>query len=100
MVTEHALLSVVAGQEQDFERAFRKARTVISSVSGFQGLSLSRSLETPGLYLLLVEWDRLEDHTIGFRQSREYQEWSRLLHRFYDPFPIVEHYKAVQLVAS
>jgi len=46
-------------------------------------------------YILLVRWDSLEVHTIGFRQSPQYQEWERLLHHYYDPFPTVEHYKKV-----
>jgi heme-degrading monooxygenase HmoA len=62
---------------------------------GFLNLSLSRSIESPSTYLLLVEWEQLEDHTIGFRQSERYGEWSALLHHFYDPFPVVEHYEAV-----
>ena len=45
--------------------------------------------------MLLVRWRRLEDHTEGFRKSAEYQEWKRLLHHFYDPFPTVEHYRLV-----
>jgi len=36
------------------------------------------------------ERDRLEDHTEGFRGSRQYQEWRRLLHSFFEPFPVVE----------
>jgi heme-degrading monooxygenase HmoA len=49
-------------------------------------------LEVPNRYLLLVHWRRLEDHTVGFRGSAEYQRWRDLLHHFYDPFPTVEHY--------
>jgi heme-degrading monooxygenase HmoA len=49
----------------------------------------------PGLYLLLVNWATLEDHTIGFRESAQYQEWRHLLHHFYDPFPDVAHYQVV-----
>ncbi|HET8594324.1 MAG TPA: antibiotic biosynthesis monooxygenase, partial [Intrasporangium sp.] len=62
---------------------------------GFRRLDLSRCLERPSTYLLLVEWDTLEDHTEGFRGSPEYQEWRRLLHHFYDPFPAVEHFEHV-----
>lgn len=65
---------------------------------GFLSLSLSRSVESPGTYLLLVEWDTLEDHTVGFRGSPEYQQWRALLHRFYEPFPVVEHYNLVSSV--
>lgn len=63
---------------------------------GFGGLTLSRCMERTGAYLLLVAWDSLEDHTVGFRGSPEYQRWRQLLlHHFYDPFPVVEHYEQV-----
>ena len=58
-------------------------------------LRLARCLERDTGYLLLVEWDRLEDHTQGFRGSPAYQEWRALLHSFYDPFPVVEHFTTV-----
>jgi heme-degrading monooxygenase HmoA len=95
MVLEHALLSVKPGHEQAFEAAFRQARSIIASMPGFVRLSLSRGIERPGTYLLLVEWDRLEDHTVGFRGSAQYQQWRALLHHFYDPFPTVEHYQEI-----
>ncbi|WP_104140127.1 antibiotic biosynthesis monooxygenase [Arthrobacter sp. ZGTC131] len=95
MITEHALLPVIPGLERDFEAAFDRARLIIASMPGFVSLSLSRSIETPSTYLLLVQWDSLEDHTEGFRGSPEYQQWRELLHRFYQPFPLVEHYETV-----
>lgn len=96
MITEHALLPVIPGQEVDFEAAFGQARHIIASMPGFVSLSLSRSVESPNTYLLLVEWESLEDHTVGFRGSPEYQQWRSLLHRFYEPFPVVEHFTLVE----
>ena len=95
MITEHALLPVISGHEEDFEAAFDRARSIIASTPGFISLSLSRSIETPSTYLLLVQWDSLEDHTVGFRGSPQYQQWRQLLHRFYEPFPLVEHFELV-----
>ena len=95
MITEHALLPVISGLEEDFEEAFDQARLIIASMPGFISLSLSRSIETPSTYLLLVKWDSLDDHTVGFRGSPQYQQWRELLHRFYEPFPNVEHYELV-----
>ncbi|MDO3397680.1 antibiotic biosynthesis monooxygenase [Nocardioides sp. SOB44] len=95
MTLEHALLPVRPGHEDDFEAAFRQAKTIIASMPGFRSLTLSRCLERPSTYLLLVEWDGLEDHTVGFRGSAEYQQWRQLLHHFYEPFPTVEHYEHV-----
>lgn len=98
MITEHALLPVVPGTEEAFEAAFARAGALISAMPGFRGLTLSRSVESPSTYLLLVGWDRLKDHTVGFRGSAEYQDWRALLHRFYEPFPVVEHFETVQQV--
>ena len=92
MILEHALLNVISGRETEFEVAFGEARKIIESMPGFISLRVSRSLEVPSEYLLLVEWNTLEDHTIGFRQSAEYQQWRNLLHHFYEPFPVVEHF--------
>ena len=95
MITERAELPVRPGQEGEFEEAFRQAKLIISAMPGFIGLTLSRCIERPSNYLLLVHWQTLEDHTDGFRGSPEYQEWRSLLHHFYDPFPVVEHFSEV-----
>ncbi len=89
------LLPVRLDRQPDFEAAFAQAAPLISDMPGFRGLTLSRCVEDDGSYLLLVEWDRLEDHTVGFRESPEYQEWRRLLHPFYDPAPTVLHFQPV-----
>ncbi|WP_274365694.1 antibiotic biosynthesis monooxygenase family protein [Paenibacillus thermotolerans] len=100
MILEAAMLQVKVGMEQEFEEAFRKASGIIASMNGYLGHELQRCMEVKGKYLLLVQWERLEDHTIGFRQSPEYQEWKRLLHHFYDPFPTVEHFEKVKLLTG
>ena len=95
MVLEHAILPVRPGLEAEFESAFARAKPLIGGRPGFIGLSLSRSVESPNLYLLLVEWDSIEAHTEGFRGSEEYAQWRALLHHFYEPFPVVEHFRQV-----
>lgn len=69
-----------------------QARPLIAASPGFQGIEVRPCIERPGSYLLLVHWERLEDHTEGFRKSARYEEWRTLLHHFYDPFPTVEHF--------
>ena len=95
VILEHALLQVKSGRSAEFEDAFSRAKQIISSMAGFRRMSLSRCLERPDTYLLLVEWERLEDHVEGFRRSPQYEQWRSLLHDFYDPFPTVEHYEQV-----
>jgi heme-degrading monooxygenase HmoA len=92
MILEVAILDVRAGQTAPFEAAFAEASPIIASMPGYLGHELQRCVENANRYLLLVRWRALEDHTVGFRTSPQYQEWRRLLHHFYDPFPTVEHY--------
>jgi heme-degrading monooxygenase HmoA len=94
MILEQAILQVRRDQAKDFESAMQAAQPLIAATAGFVRLELRDCLESPGKYLLLVWWQRLENHTVDFRQSERYQQWRALLHHFYDPFPIVEHYSA------
>jgi heme-degrading monooxygenase HmoA len=96
-VLEVAMLNVIPGRESEFELVFKQASKIILSMKGCIHLQLQRCLERPNAYVLLVNWEMLEDHTVGFRQSAEYQEWRALLHHFYDPFPTVEHFVPVNL---
>lgn len=95
MILEAVVLNVKSGRKEAFEAVFNEAKEIISAMHGFVSLELQRCLETRNRYLLLVRWRTLEDHTIGFRTSSGYQRWRDLLHDFYDPRPIVEHYEPV-----
>jgi heme-degrading monooxygenase HmoA len=95
VILEVAILNVIPGQEAKFEAAFNMAQRIISSMHGYLSHQLQCCIEDPSRYLLLVNWQRLEDHTVGFRESGEYQQWRELLHHFYDPFPEVQHYRGV-----
>jgi heme-degrading monooxygenase HmoA len=97
MILEVAMLNIKPNLETEFETAFRQASKIISSMKGYLEHELQKCLEQPDKYLLLVKWETLEDHTVGFRGSAQYQEWRALLHHFYDPFPVVEHFEKVEL---
>lgn len=97
MILEVAILNVKPGQGAKFEAAFAQAQSIIASMPGYISHELRHCLEAEDRYLLLAQWEKLEDHTVGFRESAEYQQWRSLLHDFYDPFPTVEHYEAVDL---
>jgi heme-degrading monooxygenase HmoA len=95
VVLEVAILDIRHGRRKAFESAFSRAKALISAMPGYVSHQLNHCLENENRYILLVTWERLEDHTEGFRGSQEYAEWKALLHDFYDPFPDVEHYVAV-----
>jgi heme-degrading monooxygenase HmoA len=95
MILEVAILQVTNGEAQNFERDFAIASQFIQSIPGYVNHSLRKCLEQENKYLLLVNWEKLENHTIDFRESEAYLEWKKLLHHYYNPFPVVEHYEMV-----
>ncbi len=99
MILEVAILDVRPAEADRFEAAFAIARSILRASPGYVSHELQRRVREPGRYVLLVRWRSLDDHVEGFRKSPGYQEWKRLLHHFYDPFPTVEHFEAIAAAA-
>ncbi|OMQ13303.1 antibiotic biosynthesis monooxygenase [[Flexibacter] sp. ATCC 35103] len=95
MILEAVFLYVKPDFVTQFETDFIKASQYISSIHGYLGHRLEKCLEVENKYLLLVDWNTLEDHTVGFRNSEAYLEWKKMLHHYYEPFPVVEHFETV-----
>jgi quinol monooxygenase YgiN len=91
MVLEIAQIDVKPGLEAEFEAGVRKAAPLFRRAKGCRSLSLQRSVEKPGRYRLFIGWDTVENHTVDFRGSADFQEWRKLVgHCFASP-PEVEH---------
>ncbi len=95
MILEVAILNVKLGSQDKFEQDFTLASKYISSIKGYLGHTLRKCVEIENQYILLVDWENIESHEIGFRKSQLYQKWKELLHDYYNPFPTVEHYQTV-----
>ena len=94
MILERAIFSVQPGSEDDFEAAMEQAKEVISQSAGFRSFRLQQGIEHPSSYLLLVEWDSVEDHMQGFRESQLFVRWRELIGPYFASAPEVEHYTA------
>ena len=93
MILEVAILQIKKGLSKEFEISFNEAQKIIATINGYVSHQLKKCVEQEDKYILLVNWNTIEDHEVGFRKSPEYQDWKALLHHYYEPFPIVEHYK-------
>ncbi len=96
MILERAVIHVLPGQEEAFETAMAQARGVIAQAQGFRSLRMLRGIEHRREYLLLIEWDTLEDHTIGFRQAHLFHQWRGLIGQFFDGESKVEHFEPIE----
>jgi heme-degrading monooxygenase HmoA len=97
MVLEIADIAVLPGTEEEFSAAVREGIRYVSDTPGFRTARLTRCIETPGRFVLLIEWDSVEAHTVGFRQSENFGRWRGYIGPFLDGEPRVEHFDEVPL---
>ena len=96
MILEHADIRIDPLKSSAFEEAIlRGVNTVIAHSKGFKGYQVQRSIETPGRYLLLIQWETLEDHTVAFRGSDAFPQWRAIVGPFFAQPPVVEHFELV-----
>jgi heme-degrading monooxygenase HmoA len=95
MVLEVALIDVVAGQEDAFAAAYREARSLLVDTPGFRSARMTRGIESPSRFVLLVEWDSVEAHEVNFRQQPRFAQWRALIGPFFAGPPTVEHFTDV-----
>ncbi len=91
MLMEIAQIDVKPGMEADFEAGVKNAAPLFKRAKGCIGMTLQRSHEKPQRYRLFVKWDTLENHTIDFRGSPDFQEWRKLVGHCFAAPPDVEH---------
>jgi quinol monooxygenase YgiN len=95
MITEIAQIDIKPGMEAEFETGVKNAAPVFQRAKGCHGLELQRSIEKPSRYRLFVKWATVENHTVDFRGSADFQEWRKhVVHCFAAP-PEVEHVNQV-----
>jgi heme-degrading monooxygenase HmoA len=95
MVWEIAQIDVKPGAEAAFESAVEEAVPLFKKSRGCKGMQLQRGVEQPSRYRLVVEWETLENHTVDFRGSENFQQWRRLVGEYFASPPVVEHFHRV-----
>jgi len=96
MVLEVAVINVVPGQEDEFVTAYRKARHFVAETAGCRSVRMTRGVESPSRFVLLVEWDSLEAHLDNFRATDRFTAWRGLIGPYFEGAPVVEHVVDVQ----
>ena len=93
MILEVADIRIQAGRQQEFAEAVQRGVKVIAQAKGFCSYKVNHCLESPERYLLMIYWETLEDHTVGFRNSPGYTEWRAAVGSFFAEPPVVQHFE-------
>ena len=95
MILEVVKWDIKPNKEKEFESAFKKAQTILSTANGYISHEFHKCIEKPSRYILLVKWETLEDHTVGFRNSDAYGKYRSMLNQYYEPGATMEHFEMV-----
>lgn len=95
MVLEVAIFDVNPGQEDEFTSAYRTARELLATTPGCRSVRMTRGIESPSRFVLLVEWDSVEAHEQNFRATERFPAWRGQIGRFFAGPPTVEHFADV-----
>ncbi|RZJ05654.1 MAG: antibiotic biosynthesis monooxygenase [Haliea sp.] len=97
MILELVDIRIQPGQQAAFDEAVQRGvNTVISKAKGFRGFSVHKGIESPERYVLQIQWDTLENHTVDFRGSAAYADWRAIVGSFFASPPSVEHFEVVK----
>ena len=91
MILEIAQIDVKPGMEAEFEAGVKKATPIFKRAKGCKSLALQRSIEKPSRFRLFIQWETVENHTVDFRGSADFQEWRKLVGHLFATPPEVEH---------
>jgi heme-degrading monooxygenase HmoA len=93
MILEVADITIQAGKNAEFDAAIeRGVREVISNAVGFKSFKVQKGIENPQRYLLMIEWETLENHTVDFRNSPAFLKWREIVSPYFAAPPAVEHF--------
>jgi len=92
VVTEIAVLEITPGSEEAFADEYRKVRHEVAETEGCRSVRLTRGVESPSRFVLLVEWDSVEAHEGNFRAGDRFVRWRAAIGPHFARPPEVEHY--------
>jgi heme-degrading monooxygenase HmoA len=96
MVLEVALIEITPGQEDEFAAAYREGHETLATTPGCRSVRMTRGVESPSRFVLLVEWDSVEAHLENFRATERFVTWRGLIGQYFAQPPLVEHFLDVQ----
>jgi heme-degrading monooxygenase HmoA len=96
MVLELAEITIRPGEQAQFDAAIAQGiAEVISRARGFRRATVHKGIESPERYVLQIEWDTLENHTVDFRGSPAFAQWRAIVGPYFAQPPRVEHFTSV-----
>ncbi|WP_026910487.1 antibiotic biosynthesis monooxygenase family protein [Patulibacter minatonensis] len=94
MVIERAQLPIKPGGGDDLAAAVPEVVALLGAAAGCHGARFGRGVEEPDTWVLLVEWDAVDDH-VAYTKTPDFETLRGLLGPHLAGAPEVLHFEVV-----
>lgn len=97
MILELVDILIHPGKQAEFDIAVRRGlKEIIAQAKGFKGFQVNKGIESPERYVVAIYWEKLENHTVDFRESPAFPAWRAIVGPFFARPPIIEHFSLLE----
>lgn len=100
MIVEYIRYSIPETQSAEFERSYAEAATSLKDSAHCLGYELSCCLDDPSSYILRIEWDSVEGHMQGFRNSPEFRRFFAAIRPYVNQITEMRHYRPTSVTGA
>ena len=93
MVIEYIRYDVPVGRCEQFINAYRAAAEQLASASQCLAFEVSRGIESPGRFVVRIEWASKRAHEDGFQRERLFNAFQENVKPFNGNVREMEHYQ-------
>lgn len=97
MVVEYIRYRIEPERQTEFEKAYGRAEASLGASKHCTSYELSQGVEEPQNYVLRIEWDSVEGHENGFRQSAEFGAFLGEIKPFVGDIQEMRHYAPTEV---
>jgi quinol monooxygenase YgiN len=100
MVIEYVRYRVPAERRSEFEGAYADAHAALEASPHCLAYEVSHGIEEPEHYVVRIEWDSVEGHEQGFRQSPGFAPFFAAVKPFFEQIEEMHHYETTSIASA
>jgi quinol monooxygenase YgiN len=93
MIVEYIRYKFDLSRTDEFDDAYRRAGALLDASPNCERWEISRCVDEPGKQIVRIEWDSVEGHLKGFRQSADFKPFVEATQRFFKDIEEMTHYE-------
>jgi hemoglobin len=97
MIVEYIRYNIDPSRVGEFDDAYRRAGVLLDASPHCQHWESARCVDEPEKQIVRIEWDSVEGHLQGFRQSADFKPFLEATQPFYKDIEEMTHYEVTDI---